>query len=188
MLEAYNALDTAQKIFWSVALAASIVFIIQAIMTFIGLDSDTDADTSGIDNLDADSISGFFSLKNLINFLLGYGWAGIALRTTISSPVWLQIAAVGVGLLFVLVWVIIIRQVMKLSVDKTFQIEETVGVVTDVYLRIPAAKSGSGKVMVSVRGSVHELEALTEGDAIPTGAKAKIVATISSDSVLVEAI
>lgn len=185
-MEAFAALDTAQKIFWCVAIAASIFFVIQTIMTFVGLDSDTDADMGGMD--DIEGISGFFSFKNLINFLLGYGWAGVAFRSMIASSVGLQAAAVGVGLVFVLVWVIIIRQVMKLGVDKTFRIEETIGEVADVYLRIPAAKSGSGKVMVSVRGSIHELEAMTAGSEIPTGAKAKIIASISSDSVMVESI
>ena len=188
MMDAFNALDTMQKIFWCVALAASVVFVVQTVMTFIGLDSDTDVDGGGFDDVDATGISGFFSFKNMINFLLGYGWGGIAFKDVIASTVGLQLAALGVGLLFVLAWVIIIRQVMKLGVDKTFRIEETVGLVADVYLRIPAAKSGSGKIQVSVRGSVHELEALTEGGVIPTGAKAKVVATVNSDTVLVEAI
>lgn len=186
MWNVFEALSTSQQIFWCVALGASIVFIIQTIMTFVGLDSDTDVDASGLDGLDADGLSGFFSLKNFVNFLLGYGWAGVALHASIGSPVGLQFAAVGVGLAFVLVWVIIIRQVMKLGVDKTFQIDETVGIVADVYLRVPAHKEGNGKVMVSVRGSVHELDALTEGEQIPTGAKARIVSTIGSDAVIVE--
>lgn len=187
-MDAFNALDMAQKVFWCVAIAASIVFIIQTIMTFIGLDSDTDLDAGGLDGIDADGVSGFFSLKNLVNFLLGYGWGGIAFNGIIGSTVGLQLAAVGVGLVFVLVWVVIIRQVMKLGVDKTFRIEDTIGMVADVYLRIPAAKSAAGKVLVSVNGSVHELEAFTAGDEIPTGAKAKVTAAISSDSVMVEAI
>lgn len=186
MIEAWNALDGAQKVFWGVAIVASIVFVIQTIMTFVGLDNDTDVDTGG---LDADEgISGFFSLKNLVNFLLGYGWAGVVFKSLIPSSLWIQLAAAGVGLLFVLVWVIIIRQVMKLGVDKTFHIEETVGLIADVYLRIPASGEGSGKVMVSVRGSVHELEAVAQSAAIPTGAKAKIVAVVNSDTVKVEGI
>lgn len=186
MIEAFSALDTAQKVFWCVALGASIVFVIQTIITFVGLDSDTDLDADGFD--DVNGISGFFSLKNMVNFLLGYGWAGVAFRDFIQSPVWLQLAAVGVGLLFVIAWVIIVRQVMKLGVDKTFHIEETVGMVADVYLRIPAAKGGCGKIMVSVKGSVHELDALTEGAEIPTGAKAKVISAVGSDTVLVEAV
>lgn len=183
MMEAYSALDPAQKIFWVVAVAASIVFIIQTIMTFVGLDHDTDLDAGGLDGVDSEGVSGFFTLKNLVNFLLGYGWAGVCFKDAISSPAWLQVAAVGVGVAFVVIWVVIVRQVMKLGVDKTFHIEEAAGLIADVYLRIPAAGKGKGKVMVSVRGSVHELDAVSAGDELPTGAKAKILRNIGSDTV-----
>ena len=186
MMEVYNALEPAQKIFWTVAIAASIVFVIQTIMTFVGLDHDTDLDAGGLDGVDADGVSGFFTFKNLVNFLLGYGWAGICFKNVISSPTLLQLAAVGVGVVFVLVWVLIVRQVMKLGVDKTFRLEETVGQVADVYLRIPAAGEGKGKVMVSVRGSVHEIDAVSVSSGIPTGAKAKVLRTIGTDTVEVE--
>ena len=110
MMEAYNALEPAQKIFWVVAVAASIVFIIQTIMTFVGLDHDTDLDAGGLDGVDSEGVSGFFTLKNLVNFLLGYGWAGVCFKGAIPSPAWLQVAAVGVGVAFVVIWVVIVRQ------------------------------------------------------------------------------
>ena len=118
--------------------------------------------------------------------MLGYGWAGVVLAESIHNMFWLQMAAMGVGLAFVFVFVLIIRQVMKLSTDKTFQLEEAIGQVADTYLRIPGNREGTGKVMVSVRGSMHELEAMTEGDAIPTGAKVRITKVIGSELLEVE--
>ena len=100
--------------------------------------------------------------------------------------VWLEVAAVGVGLLFVIVFVIILRQVMKLSTDKTFHLDEAVGLIADTYLRIPAEKSGVGKVMVSVRGSVHEIDAMTLGETIPTGTKVRVTKVIGSELLEVE--
>ena len=90
------------------------------------------------------------------------------------------------GVVFVLVFVILLRQVMKLSTDKTFQLDEAIGQIADTYLRIPAEKKGTGKVMVSVRGSVHELEAMTEGEEIPTGAKVRVTKVIGSELLEVE--
>ena len=186
MMEVYNALEPAQKIFWTVAIAASIVFVIQTIMTFVGLDHDTDLDAGGLDGVDADGVSGFFTFKNLVNFLLGYGWAGICFKNVISSPTLLQLAAVGVGILFVLVWVLIVRQVMKLGVDKTFRLEETVGQVADVYLRIPANREGEGKIQFSFHGSVQELPAITNGEQIASGAKVRVLEVIGGHTLLVE--
>ena len=58
--------------------------------------------------------------------------------------------------------------------------------IVSVYLRIPATGSGKGKVQVSQNGSVHELDALTDGDEIPSGAKVKIVEIIDNETVKVE--
>jgi membrane-bound ClpP family serine protease len=57
-----------------------------------------------------------------------------------------------------------------------------------VYLTIPASKSGKGKIQISVRGSMHELDAMTEGDKIETGAPVKVVRVEGSTLVFVEKI
>jgi hypothetical protein len=75
---------------------------------------------------------------------------------------------------------------MKLSTDKTFHLDEALGLIADTYLRIPGEKKGTGKVMVSVRGSVHEIEAMTEGETIPTGSKVRITKVIGSELLEVE--
>ena len=185
MIDKYLALDLPMQIFWAIALVTSVFFVIQTIMAFMGLDADTD-DGAGFNDVEMEGLSGYFSFRNFINFLLGYGWGGVLLQNAVPNYVWLEFAAVCVGLLFVLVFVIILRQVMKLSTDKTFQMEEALGQIADTYLRIPGNKQGVGKVMVSVRGSMHELEAMTEGEAIPTGAKVRVTKVIGSELLEVE--
>src|SRR5690349_1494282 len=68
-----------EKIFWVIAIVFSLLFLIQAIMSFAGGDSDTamgDADVS----IDTDDGLGhqFFTIKNLIAFFTIFGWTGIA--------------------------------------------------------------------------------------------------------------
>ena len=60
------------------------------------------------------------------------------------------------------------QALMKLAEDNSFKIEETLGKTAQVYIPIPEHLSGRGKVTLSIRGSFHELEAVTEGDRIPT--------------------
>lgn len=184
-MDKFLALELPMQIFWGIALITSVFFVVQTIMAFMGLDSDTD-DGAGFDDVEMEGFSGYFSFRNLVNFLLGYGWGGVLLHNMIPSMVWLEVAAVGVGLLFVIVFVIILRQVMKLSTDKTFHLDEAVGLIADTYLRIPAEKSGVGKVMVSVRGSVHEIDAMTLGETIPTGTKVRVTKVIGSELLEVE--
>ena len=185
MTDKFLSLELPMQIFWGIALITSVFFIIQTIMAFMGLDADTD-DGSGFDTVEMEGLSGYFSFRNLINFLLGYGWGGVLLQSIIPNMVWLEVAAVGVGLLFVIVFVFILRQVMKLSTDKTFHMDEALGLIADTYLRIPAGKKGTGKVMVSVRGSVHEIDAMTEGEEIPTGTKVRVTKVIGSELLEVE--
>lgn len=191
MIELFNSLEPLQKFFWTIACCASLVFIIQTIMTFIGLGTDTDVDAGpmdgSVDSIEDGALSGVFSFRNLVNFLLGYGWAGVLLFDDIEKRWLLQLVAIAVGLLFVLAFVFMFRQVMKLSHDGSFKISEAVGLKADVYLRIPAARSGRGKVQVSVKGSVHEIDAVTDKDAeIPTGGQVEIVEVLGDDLLLVK--
>ncbi len=190
-MDFFNSLETSQKFFWAIAVCASLVFIIQTVLTFIGLGADTDVDAGPMDSAgdvtEDGGLNGVFSFRNLINFLLGYGWAGVLLDETIASPLLLQIVAIVVGLLFVLAFVFMLSQVMKLSHDGSFRLSESVGLTADVYLRIPAARSGRGKVQVSVKGSVHEIDAITDNDAeIPTGGQVKILEVAGDDVVVVK--
>ena len=191
MIELFNSLEPLQKFFWTIACCASLVFIIQTIMTFIGLGTDADVDAGpmdgSVDSIEDGALSGVFSFRNLINFLLGYGWAGVLLFDDIEKRWLLQLLAIAVGLLFVLAFVFMFRQVMKLSHDGSFKMSETVGLKADVYLRIPAARSGRGKVQLSVKGSVHEIDAVTDKDAeIPTGGQVEIVEVLGDDLLLVK--
>lgn len=191
MIEFFNSLEPLQRFFWTIACCASLVFIIQTIMTFIGLGTDADVDAGpmdgSVDSMEDGALSGVFSFRNLINFLLGYGWAGVLLFDDIEKRWLLQLLAIAVGVLFVLAFVFMFRQVMKLSHDGSFKMSETVGLKADVYLRIPAARSGRGKVQISVKGSVHEIDAVTDNDAeIPTGGQVEIVEVLGDDLLLVK--
>lgn len=191
MIDLFNSLEPLQKFFWTIACAASLVFIIQTIMTFIGLGTDADVDAGpmdgSVDSMEDGSLSGVFSFRNLVNFLLGYGWAGVLLHECIDKGWLLQLVAIVVGLAFVLAFVFMFRQVMKLSHDGSFKMQEAVGLKADVYLRIPAARSGRGKVQVSVKGSVHEVDAMTDrNEEIPTGGQVKITKVLGDDLLLVE--
>ena len=187
MMDKFLALELTMQVFWGLAIISSAFFLVQTIMAFLGLDADTD-DGAGFEDVEMGGVSGYFSFRNLVNFMLGYGWGGIVLHDVIPNLMWLQVAALGIGVLFVIIFVFILRQIMKLSTDKTFHIEETIGLIADTYLRIPGEKKGSGKVMVSVRGSMHEIEAITEGEAIPTGSKVRVVKAIGTDLLEVERI
>ena len=96
------------KAFWYIALPVSIFFLLQTISTFIGLSgSETDADTDGGDG---DMPFELFTLRNLINFLLGFSWTGISFYQSIENKTILIGISVLVGILFVGVFFLLIKQ------------------------------------------------------------------------------
>lgn len=183
----FSQLDGIMQMFWGCAIASSVVFVIQAVLTLIGMDStDIDVDFDGPDTMDLGGGLSLFTVKNFVNFFLGFGWAGVSFRSLIDSDFLLTLAAVGVGSLFVLVFVLLMKQLLKLETNGAFKPEYCVGKIADVYLRIPAGGAGEGKVQVSVNGSVYELSAYTEGEEIPTGFKVRVVEAPESGALKVE--
>jgi membrane protein implicated in regulation of membrane protease activity len=187
-MEILEGLDSLLKTFWFVAIPSSIIFIIQTILTFTGADTadGIDADFDG-DLSQTDAPFQLFSLRNLINFLLGFSWTGISFYTTISNKILLVVLALAVGLLFVYMFFSVIKQVQKLAENNSFSIHNTLGKSAEVYLTIPGQKQGKGKIMISVNGAFHELEAMTESDSIATGAVVRVV-RIENNLLIVETI
>ncbi|MFV0419445.1 MAG: NfeD family protein [Dysgonomonas sp.] len=183
MKDFFSTMDSAQQFYWYIAIGASVVFIIQTAMTFIGADSDTDVDT----DLDDGGHAPFhlFSLRNLINFLLGFGWTGVSLYTAIPNRLLLAIVAFLVGIVFIAVFFFVMRALIKLSEDNSFNMRETIGMTADVYLTIPKEKEGKGKIFISVRGTTHEISAITEHtEALKNGSLVKVL-DIEGDSLVV---
>ena len=182
----YQGLDTMQQVFWACAIVASVIFIIQFILTMIGLDhSDIDVDFDGSDTMDYGDGINLFSVKNFVNFFMGFGWAGVCLKDSISSPTLLIITALVVGCLFVALFVFIYKQMHKFEHNGAFNINDTIGHSATVYLRIPAGCQGKGKIQISIDGSVHEIDALTDEDEISSGMNVKVTEVIDNETVKV---
>ena len=198
----WGALTPAMKVLWGVTLAASLIFIIQTILTFIG----ADADATGLDgadlgggmdapdvSMDGDASMGgtgsnLYTFRNLVNFLLGFGWTAIMLQEKVQSvPLLLIIATVvGAGLVALVMYLFSLLGKMQQSGNIDVY-KSAVGCQGTSYLTIPAARSGEGKVQISIGGAVREYNAQTEEDTpIPTGTPIKVVDVINGITLLVE--
>lgn len=172
------------KAFWYIALPISLFFALQTIMTFIGLSGgETDIDS---DAGDGDLPFEIFTLRNLINFLLGFSWSGISFYDSIQNKAVLIGVSLTIGLAFVGVFFILVKQILKLSENNSFKIEDTLNKTAEVYLTIPEAKSGKGKVLISVNGSFHELDAMTlSNEKIYSNSSVKVIA-VENNLLIVE--
>ena len=179
--------DPLLKTLWFIAIPATLIFGIQSVMTFAGvethdgLSADFDSDLQG-----GDAPFQLFTFRNMINFLLGFSWTGISFYNLIDNKIVLIGLAGVVGAAFVYLFFVIIRQIERLAEDNSFKITNTLNKTASVYLTIPARKKGTGKVQVSVKGSFHELDAITESEKIETSATVRIVKIESNNLVVVE--
>ena len=181
------------KLLWGVTLTATLIFIIQTVMTFLGADADSDFDVdvdTSMDGSDLSNIEGgsnLYTFRNFVNFFLGFGWTAILLQGSVKSTgLRVVIAAlVGVALvvavMYLFKWLSSMQQSGNINVYKS-----AVGCQGNCYLRIPGERSGEGKVQITIQGAVREYNAITDGDEIKTGTPVKVVEAIDANTLLVE--
>lgn len=185
--EMFNALDTFYQVFWGCAIIGTLIFAVQMVLTLIGMDStDVDVDFDGADTMDLGGGISLFSIRNFVNFIVGFGWAGISFAGAIENKFILTLVAIAAGIAFVLLFFFIKKQTNKLEHNGAFDIKDCVGKRVDVYLRIPANRKGKGKVQVSLNGAIQEFDAFTDGDELKSGTKVEVIEIIDKSTLLVK--
>lgn len=189
MITWWTSLSTAMQVLCAITLSASLIFVIQTVMTFLGLgdhDADFDLDTSD-GSFDADPSMNLLTFRNLVNFCLGFGWTAVLMHEKIQSNALLIIVSVIVGILLVTVvmwifkWLSGMQQTGNIDVHKS-----AVGCEGKVYLTIPGERKGEGKVQITINNAVREYDAVTDGETIPTGKAIKVTEVINDYTLLVE--
>lgn len=186
----WAGLSLAMKILWGVTLAASVIFVIQSILTFVGADADSSMDFDTDVDTDLSNIEGgsnLYTFRNFVNFFLGFGWTAILLQSKISSTPLLLLVAflVGVALVAAVMWMFKWLSSMQQSGNINV-FEAAVGCQGKTYLTIPGARAGEGKVQITIQDAVREYNAVTDGDTIPTGTPIKVAEVINANTLLVE--
>lgn len=198
MIEWWLSLEPMMKVLWAITLSASLIFVIQTIMTFLGagdfggdFDTDMDADFScdASDGASGHSGIGLLSFRNLVNFCLGFGWTAVLLKGEIASTAVLFIVAtlIGIGLvacvMLLFKWISGMQQSGNINLFKS-----AVGCVGKVYIPIPGERKGQGKVQISINDSVREYDAVTDDGNLATGTDIKVIEVVNASTVLVEEI
>lgn len=186
----FSSLDATLKTFWICAIVSTSIFAIQTILSFVGIgdvDSDFDFNISDGDTMDTGGALSLFSVRSIVNFLMGFGWGGVCFDKYIDNNFLLILAAIAVGIFFVGTLLFVIRKIMKLESSGNIKMEDCVGKTCDVYLRIPANQSGKGKIQISVNGTIFEFDAVTsDAEPLPTGSKVVVVENLGSSTLLVK--
>lgn len=200
MLNWWNSLDLTQQIFACIAIPSTLILLIQTVLLLIGIgggsdgDSDADLDGDGLpdgdDGCDCDGGDdglALFSVRGIMSMLAVMGWSAMALlETPLPSFVSILISvALGVLMLFAMAYVM--KLIYKLQNSGNIDLGNAVGKMAQVYIPIPPAGSGSGKVHVTIQEQYCEFGALTtEKSKIKTGAYVRVVAVDEAGMLVVE--
>ena len=187
-------LSPVMKLLWAVTLTASLIFIIQTVMTFLGADADStdfdvDVDTS-MDGADLSNIEGganLYTFRNFVNFFLGFGWSAILLRSSVKSTGLLIVLSVLVGVALVVAVMYLFKWLSSMQQSGNINVyKSAVGCQGKCYLVIPGERAGEGKVQITIQGAVREYNAVTDGDTIKTGTPIRVVEAVDANTLLVE--
>lgn len=185
----WSSMNLSEQIFWGIAILFSALFIIQIILGFIsgdidGVSAEGDADVAveGDTGIDFQ----FLSVRNMLAFFTIFGWTGIICLGSDLSPILSTLIATVAGLIMMFIMASIMYFMGKLTEDGTLKIKNAIGKSGNVYLPIPARRSGMGQVQIQVQG-LQTLDAITDHDLeIPTGSLVEVVDILNNQVLIVK--
>lgn len=196
MINWWNGLELAQQIFALIAIPSTAILIIQTVLQLIGIGGDDvpeDIDGDGIPDSDLDAAAAaddglsLFSIRGILSMLCITGWLGVGLLET-ALPDWAAILiAVAAGVATLIGIAFLMRGIYKLQSSGNIDISNAIGKVAQVYIPIPAAGAGSGKVTVTLQEKFCEYTAITAAsETLKTGSYVRVVSVSDGGVLLVE--
>jgi hypothetical protein len=175
-----------------VGLGGSLI-VLQALASLLGIGGDHgdhgfDHDVShdfGHDGVahTGDWYLGLLSFRTICSAVLFFGLGGMIALYYDAAPVGALFSALVAGGLALYLVAQAMNGLVRLKADGTVRVNNAVGHTGTVYLRVPANKTGPGKVTLNLQNRTVELEAYTSSDELPTGTPIQVVAVLNANSV-----
>ena len=133
-----------------------------------------------------DWLFGVLTLRTVVAALAFFGLAGKATLAAGKSDGVALVVALAAGVAAMYGVYALMRAIYGLQSDGTFRIRSSVGQRGAVYIPIPAARQGIGKVQLKVQGRIVELAAMTaHGERLATGVQVEVLELVGPRTVLV---
>ena len=152
------------------------------LLGFGGVDTESDfGDT--VDHSSPADIFKVVSLRTLTAGIAFFGLGGLAGLTGQTSPLVSVFIAIISGLTAIYIVYYLYLSAARLKDDGSLSEKTLIGSTGSVYVRIPSAKSGVGKVLITQQGRTVEYEAMTAGEELKTSTPIVVVGIISSTTI-----
>lgn len=173
-------------IFLCCALIGGAVLVLQFLLLLAGVGGDHDLATNHEVGHDQAAFLKLFSLQALSTFATFFGLIGLWSEGSGWSPLSAGLAAVAGGVAALFLVGKMMTSLAKLQSAGNVDLGNAIGTVGKVYLRVPAAGAGQGRVLINVQQRTVECRAISQGDEIPTGAAVRVAARLADDVLVVE--
>ncbi len=167
MKEWFTNLSVMEQIFFWLGIVSTLFLIVQIVlMCLSSFGGDVDVDGDGDIDVDTDSGVSIFTVKSITAFFAVGSWSGLLTCALASDKLqWLAvIVAILAGCAGMSLVVLLMRMIVKLQCNGTFDIDKTVGQHATVYVSVPPSRSGRGKITMNAQGRFVELDAVTDCD------------------------
>ncbi|MGN1346915.1 MAG: hypothetical protein ACI4V1_09015 [Eubacteriales bacterium] len=196
MIEWWNNMDFVGQIFALIAVPSTLVLVVQSILLLFGLGGDnvdvdgTDLTGDGIGDTPGDGGAdgmALFSLRGIMAMAAVGGWSGLVMHEAGINLAVTVFLAVAFGFLALVGIAYLMKLAMKLQSNGTLDLGYAIGKVGTVYLPIPPAMQGSGKINLTVQERFIEVAAVTKSERkLVTGESVRVVSTNEAGLVVVE--
>ncbi len=199
----WDALTSFEKILWLIAIPFSVIFIIQMLLSFIGIGGGATDPGSDIPDFQSDISDGshdiqhsnedagpgfsFFTIRNFVAFFTVFSWSGIAMNNAGLGNTITILLAILLGILAMLLISALFYFIMKMADSGNVSVKNAIGATGKVYIPIKASKGNIGKVQVTFQGSLREMQAITQEDKdLPTNTIIKVTGLADDNILIVE--
>jgi len=174
---------SSSPLYLGAAVLGGAVLSLQTLLLLFGGDG-------GDGELDSDHGSdafGFLSIRAVASFFTFFGLMGLYGKDAGWGAGLTAGAATGAGaaMMVLVAWLFSLHR--NLSQEGTLDPSQAVGKPAKVYLRIPAERSGRGKITVALQGRTAEFPAVTSGPELASGSEARVVRQLDENLFEVEA-
>lgn len=157
-------------------------------------DTDHDFDHDADHDFDHDAHDGahhaagirLFTLRGIVALFAVGGWLGVAMCDLGLSPVLAGLIAAAGGFAALVIAALVIKYALRLQENGNIAAKNAVAHTATVYIPIPAARSGCGKVTMNLQERFVEMDALTDCDrTLKTGETVQVVGVTDEDKLVV---
>jgi hypothetical protein len=175
-------------VYFVMASIGTLLFLIKLVlMLALGVgDADFDIDADG--GLDVHGGGfGLFSMLSLLAFSMGAGWMGLACRIEFGfGPFLSGLLAASFGGFLMTIASVGMWQMKKMNQIGGYDARKCIGLIGQVYLRIPARGEGHGQVQINFDGRNKVLPAISTGEALDSFTSVKVVDLQGAETLIVE--